>query len=132
MTLIPSPRVLTVTRRPAKLCAAKAKLNGAGFDVVTATNLQAALTVARSVRCDAAFLCRHSFQEDERDQIATGLLEANPELLIVGRCPGCVGCDEQGGIIGKLEETDAIAALIAALLQNSRKQSGKPDPLRVM
>ncbi len=127
------PKVLTVTRRPAELCAAKAMLNAAGFDVVTATNLKVALVAARSIRFDAAFVCRHSFEADEREEIATGLLAGNPELVIVGRCPGCVGCDEKAGVIGKLEDTDQIAAVVAAVTQARARSAANPDsPLRIM
>ncbi len=115
------PRVLTVTRRPADLCAAKAMLNGAGFDVVVATSLEAAVVVGRSIRWDAAFVCRHSFSDEERDRIAAGLLHANPDVIIVGRCPGCVGCDESACIIGRLEQTEAISAVIAALQHAPRR-----------
>ena len=115
MNLVNIRRVLTVSQRPAELCAAKAMLNGAGFDVVTATNLPAAQVVLRAMRCDAAFVCRHSFTAAEREEIAVALIGARPELVIVGRCPGCVGCDEQACIIGRLEDTDAVSALIAAL-----------------
>ncbi len=121
------PKVLTVTRRPAELCAAKSMLNGAGFDVVTATSLQFALIAARSIRLDAAFLCRHSFSASERDNIATGLLAARPELVIVGRCPGCVGCNEEAGIIGKLDDTTEVSALIAAVIQARSKPRSDPS-----
>lgn len=123
-----TPRVLTITRRPAELCAAVAMLNGAGFDVVTATSLPAATAVARAMPCDAAFVCHHSFGEGERDAIAGGLLQANPGLLIVGRCPGCVGCDERAGIAGTLEETEVIAAVIAALKGALRRDTKPSDP----
>ncbi len=109
------PKVLAVTRRPRNLCAAIGMLNGAGFAVVTATNLQSALVVARAVRFDAVFICYHSFTPAQRDNVAAELKKANPELAIIGRCPGCVGCDEAAGIVGKLENTDALSAVIAAL-----------------
>ncbi len=109
------PKVLAVTRRPANLCAAKAMLNSAGFDVVTATNLETALTVGRAVPFDAAFVCYHSFTPAQREDIAAELNKANPQLAIIGRCPGCTDCDEAAGKIGKLEKADAISAMIAAL-----------------
>ncbi len=109
------PKVLAVTRRLKDLCAASGMLNGAGFGVVTATNLESALVVVRAVRFDAVFICYHSFTPAQRDNIAAELKKAIPELAVIGRCPGCVGCDEAAGIIGKLENSDAVSAVIAAL-----------------
>ncbi len=109
------PKVLAVTRRPANVCAAKAMLNSAGFDVVTATNLETALTVGRAVPFDAAFICYHSFTPAQRDHIAGELKKASPQLVAIGHCPGCTGCDEAAGKTGKLEKADAISAMIAAL-----------------
>lgn len=109
------PKVLAVTRRPKNLCAASDMLNAAGFSVVAATNLETALTVARAVRFDAAFVCYHSFTPAQRESIAAELNKANPQLAVIGRCPGCVGCDETAGIIGKLENSDAVSVLISAL-----------------
>ncbi|MFB3814093.1 MAG: hypothetical protein ACE14L_08265 [Terriglobales bacterium] len=94
-------KVLVVTKRRADMCAAKELLNGFGYDVATATNLEAAAAVGRSVRLDAAVVCRHSFDDAERDSITAALKTNCPELRIVYLCPGCTGCDENAGIIGR-------------------------------
>ncbi len=109
------PKVLTVSRRPAHLCAASDTLASAGFKVVTATNLETALVVGRAIRFDAVFICHHSFTPAERDRIEAELNHANPKLVIIGRCAGCGGCDEAAGLIGRLEDADPVLRVIAAL-----------------
>lgn len=111
------PKVLLVTKRTPELCATKAILNMAGYDVAAVTNIETACAVGRSIRYRAAVVCLHSFTAAEREQLAKGLTESNPEIQIVARCPGCLGCDEgQANVMGTLPPGDnTLAHVLLAL-----------------
>ena len=109
------PKVLAVTRRPAELCATKALLNGFGYDVATATNVPLAVSLSRSLSYEAAFVCRHSFSDEERQQITEDLRRSKPGLVVIAHCPGCTGCDEEKAIRGKLNDEQAMAEFALAL-----------------
>lgn len=106
-------KVLAVTRRTPEMCATKAKLNAAGLDVVTVTNLALAKSLGQKMHFKAAIICLDSFTPQERDELATELKKSNPDLEVVVRCPGCTGCDEAAGKIGVLSDTVHIEQILA-------------------
>ncbi len=111
------PKVLVISKRVAEMCATKALLNRAGFDVAVVTNVATAAALARAVAYRAAVVCFHTFNASERDQIESELKASNPDLQIVARCPGCLGCEEgRANVIGVLPAADpVIPGVIAAL-----------------
>ena len=110
--VFPAPKVIVVSKRLESVCATKALLNSYGFDVATVTTTEAAQAVARATPCRAAIVCYHSFSAAERDQIAATLTHADPKMAVVGRCPGCLGCDEQAGLIGNLPDDEWLSGVI--------------------
>ncbi len=110
-----SPNVLAITRRPAQLCATQALLYGAGFILVTATNLQAACSVIVAKQVTAVIVCMDSWSAEERDVIAFELHRLRPQLAVIMRCPGCTGCDEAAGIPGVMRDERPLLQLIAAV-----------------
>ncbi len=108
-------KVIVVSKRLADVCATKALLNSYGFDVATVTSCQAAQAVARAVTYQAAIICFHSFSPSERAQIEASLRNSDPNLAVVSRCPGCIGCDEQGGIIGSLPGEEWLSEIVMAM-----------------
>jgi hypothetical protein len=111
------PKVLLVTKRTPELCATKAMLNMAGYDVAAVTNIPTACAVGRGIRYEAAIVCLHSFTAAERDILAADLVKSNPDIKVVARCPGCLGCNEgRDDVMGALPEDDStIARVILAL-----------------
>jgi DNA-binding NtrC family response regulator len=101
------PKVLAVTKRLGELCATKAMLNAAGFDVATATNIQVAQALGRSLRFEAAIVCRHSFTDEERQQIAVELKKSAPGMVVIAMCPGC-SCVDDNGEIRRLTDLSAV------------------------
>ena len=111
----PERKAIVITKRLAAVCATKALLNSFGFDVATATTGQAVQAMTRAVPCQAAIVCFHSFTDSERDQIAAMLNSSNPKPAVVGRCPGCTGCDEDAGLIGNLPDDEWLGSVIMAM-----------------
>jgi hypothetical protein len=118
------PKVLLVTKRTPELCATKAMLNMAGYDVAAVTNIETACAVGRGIRYRAAIVCLHSFTAAERDTLAADLTRSNPDIKVMARCPGCLGCDEgRANVMGTLpQDDDTIAGVIVAL------GACQPDP----
>jgi hypothetical protein len=85
-------------------------LNGAGFDVATATSIQGAEALGRSIRFEAAIVCRHSFTDEEQQQITVELKKSAPSLVVIAKCPGC-SCVEDNGTIGTLTDLSAVNAV---------------------
>lgn len=108
-------KVIVVSKRLPDVCATKALLNSYGFDVATVTSEQAAQAVARSAPYQAAIICFHSFSDSERDRIEASLRNSDPKMAVVSRCPGCVGCDEQAGMIGTLPGEEWLSEIVMAM-----------------
>jgi DNA-binding NtrC family response regulator len=109
------PKVLLVTKRTADLCATKAMLNSAGFDVMTATDLAVARSVGGCIPFAAAILCKHSFTDEDRENLTAQLRTIHPDFNVIAVCPGCTGCLEEQGIIGSLGDTGAINSVMRIL-----------------
>jgi hypothetical protein len=61
-------------------------------------------------------VCLHSWSAQERDSIADELATSYPNLAVIMRCPGCVGCDAAAHIPGALPDTFPLTRLISTLL----------------
>jgi hypothetical protein len=101
------------------MCTTKALLNGAGFEVLTATTLEMAKTLGRCISFRAAVVCRHSFSDAEREHLSAELQGFHPDLQIVLACPGCTGCVEREGRIGTLEDISHIQIITSSLNRQS-------------
>lgn len=113
------PKVLVLTRRLAEACATKALLNGAGFEVLTATTLEMAKTLSRCLPLRAAVVCRHSFSDTEREHLLTELQACHPDIRIILACPGCTGCNEREGRSGTLDDVSHIQIITLGLTRQS-------------
>ncbi len=109
------PSVLAITKRTASMCATRQSLFASGFDLITATNITAARAAIRSLDIEAVIVCRHSWNDQERDQLAADLAEIRPKLKYILRCPGCIDFDEAAGNPGRLTETLPLSQLIRAI-----------------
>lgn len=119
------PKVLAITKRPAELCGTQALLYGQGFDLVTATNMAVARTVISAMRVKGVIVCRHSWSDEERENIVSELATNHPEVTVILRCPGCTGCDEKTHTPGTLCDTLPLKNLVKALASpEPRKTSG--------
>ncbi len=107
--------VLAITKRTASICATRASLFAAGFELATATSIMAARAAIRSLSVEAVIVCRHSWSAEERDQIAADLATVQPKLSYLMHCPGCVDYDEAAGTPGRLADTVPLGRLIAAI-----------------
>ncbi len=114
------PTVLAITKRPAELCATQALLYGAGFDLVTATNMAAARSVVKGMAIEAVMVCKHSWASDERDRIVSELARLDSAIDVMIRCPGCTGCDEAAGKPGKLDDERPLVQLMAAVRERGK------------
>jgi hypothetical protein len=111
------PKVLVVSRHAGQLCATKAMLNQAGFDVAVVTNIAAAGALARAVEYTAAVVCFHTFTADEREELTLELRKSDPALKIVAQCPGCLGCEEgRLDVMGTLPPNDPVIPQIMTTL----------------
>jgi hypothetical protein len=106
-----SQKVLAITQRTADLCATQSLLYAAGYELITATNLQAARALIRSLPICGLIICYHSWTEAEREHLAAELSNIKIPSL---RCPGCTGSDETCGKVGKLDNLVPLTALMAA------------------
>lgn len=104
-------KVLAVTKRTADLCATQSLLYAAGFELVAATNVTTARAMMRALPVCGIIMCRESWTEDERADMASALLSFSLPIM---HCPGCTGCDEANGRAGKLNDTVPLSSLIAA------------------
>jgi hypothetical protein len=102
-------KVLALTKRTATLCAAQRLLYAAGFDLITATNIPAAMAMMRSMNVRGLILCHHSWTETERASISAGLLQSQLPTM---NCPGCTGCNETCGRAGTLNDQVPLNNLI--------------------
>jgi hypothetical protein len=115
-----SPKVLAITKRTAELCAGQSLLSMAGFDLVTATSLSAALSLMKTIDVKGVIVCKHSWTENERDSITDAIAVQCPEAVVIMRCLGCTTCDGGGDRAGTVSDTAAMTKLISTI------QSAKP------
>jgi hypothetical protein len=59
--MFPHSKVLAITKRPADLCAIQALLYGAGFELVTATNMNVARSLIKPLHIKGVIVCKHSW-----------------------------------------------------------------------
>ena len=108
-------KVLVLTKRLQDMCATQTLLYSAGFQMVTATNLDAARSVLRSVPVQAIIVCRWSWGKGERERILSELSGIRPEAALLVRCPGCTGCDDAAPGPGHLLDQVPLTELISVL-----------------
>ncbi len=104
-----SKKVLAITKRTADLCATQGLLYAAGFELITATNVVTARAMLRSLKISGVIICLHSWDEAERESIASEMLRLQIPTM---NCPGCTGCDEALGKPGALNDTYPLTSLI--------------------
>lgn len=105
------PKILTITKRTAQLCATQPILLAAGFEMITATNLATACDVIKSLRIKGVIICKHSWSEQEIQVIATELIKLS-DVPIIMQCPGCKDCDETAGHAGTLQDTLPVTTFV--------------------
>jgi hypothetical protein len=114
--------VLAITKRTAELCATQTLLYGAGYELVTATNMSIARVVMKAKRVGGVIVCRHSWSDEERESIVSDLAEKYPDVTTVVRCPGCTGCDEAGHKPGTFCDALPFTQLMTAMAFYSKSQ----------
>lgn len=107
-------KVLAITKRTARLCGTQSLLYSVGLDLVTATSMDAALSVMKAIPTKGVIVCRHSWSEEERASLALELA-SKPEVPVVSMCPGCTGCDESAGKPGALGDTAWLWEMVAEI-----------------
>ncbi len=114
--MIPSvyPKVLAITRRTAQLCGTQSQLHMAGFELVTATSMAIAEVVLKSIAVRGVIVCKNSWSERERENIAAGVAALHPGMILIMRCLGCTGCDEAAGRAGIMNDSTPLIQLILA------------------
>jgi hypothetical protein len=108
-------RVLAITKRTADLCGTRSQLYAARFELVTATNMTAALSVTKAISIRNVIVCLHSWTEQERESIVAELATKHPEIPVIVRCPGCRGHDEAAPRPGTLSDSQFLPKLISAI-----------------
>ncbi len=108
----PRNKVLAITKRTADLCATQALLYGGGFQLITATNIATACSMIRILPICGVIICHHSWNEAERDSIASELGKLHLPTM---RCPGCTDCDETCGRAGKLTDLVPLTKLMGTV-----------------
>lgn len=68
-----------------------------------------AKAMMRSLNICGVIVCLHSWEEAERESIASEMLTHHIPMM---RCPGCTGCDEANGKAGVLNDTFPLTNLI--------------------
>ncbi len=107
--MTPRNKVLAVTKRTADLCATQSLLYGAGFELITATNMDTACALIRVLPICGVIVCHDSWTEAERETMAAELKGFQLPMM---RCPGCTGCDEANHQPGKLTDLVPLAKLM--------------------
>jgi len=108
-------KVLAITKRTASLCGTQSLLYSVGMDLVTATSMDAALSVIKAVPTKGVIVCKHSWSDAERTALAAELAANHPEVAVVSVCPGCTGCDESACKPGSLEDTAWLWDMVATM-----------------
>lgn len=102
-------QVLEISRRRAEFCANQPLLRGAGLQLLTTDNLEAACKLAESNVIRGLIVCKDSWSDAERQAIVNALKVAQVPVM---KCPGCVGYDEGIGKAGSLDVLIPLSSLI--------------------
>ncbi len=108
-------KVLAITKRMAEMCASQPFIYAAGCDLITATTLRAARVVMQNLPVKAVIICKHSWSEQEREEIASELECLRPKPSYVMRGPGCEDYDETVDRRGILRDTVPLSQLLATI-----------------
>ncbi len=109
------PKVLAITKRTAQLCGTQSQLHMAGFELVTATSMAMAEVVLKSVAVKGVIVCKDSWSERERENIAAVVVAMHPEITLIMRCLGCTGCDEAACRAGNLNDSTQLMQFVLAI-----------------